>query len=389
MVFLAAVEDFLFHSRKNLMQNHSRWHTHIRYPYLLAKIIIAGICIAILFVFLYKLRVVVIPILFAGFFAYILDPAVDFLCKKKIPRGVAAGMMVVLGVLIIFAIAILFIPLLFRHITELISRIPNMLDTAISYLAPFLKELGFEPSIDKSKVTSIVEENLTQIATPSGWIIEKVFSSAVTVVIAIINFIIFVVFTYYLLRDYDLIVEKVFSLIPPRHREKVMVGVRAVDEALSGFIRGQVIVSMTMGVIYSIALTLAGVDGGWVIGLISGCLNVVPYLGLITGLSLSLLSVGLDYHGSGQIIAVLAIYSAGPLLDTTFITPNLLGGRVGLNPFIVIAAILAGAEILGFLGLLLAVPTAAVIRALLKIWVDYYKESRFYKEEVEEKVDNY
>ncbi len=357
-----------------------RWERYERYPYLLAKYGGFVLILGAVFALLYRLRVVAIPILFATLFAYLLAPSVDVLARRRLPRTVAAALVVFASLLGVGAAALLVLPTLYAQLRELVERIPMMLDVLNDHLSPFLADrFGITVHLDRTAISESLRQNLESLAAPSAWLVSRVFKSVVTLGIAIFNVVIVIVLVFYLLRSYHGILEGMLCLVPERHRSHVVRAAHAVDEALAGFIRGQVIVCVLMAAVYSVALTIIGVQGGAVIGMLAGLLNFVPYLGTLTGLVFSLLSVALDAGGAGAVIAVLVLFVAGPLLDATLVTPNVLGQRVGLNPFLVIVALLAGAELLGFLGLLLAVPAAAVVRALIRLWLPVYRASRFYQ----------
>jgi len=336
---------------------------------------------------LYRLRIVVIPILFAGVLAFLLSPFVDFLCRHKIPRSVASGLVVILAILVVSLLALLVIPTLFAQLAEIVMQVPVVLDVLDQRLVPWAREqFGVSLQLDRAAMTMFIQEHLQDLAAPSGWFLSRVFSSLFTLIMVTINTIIVVVFTFYLLRSYHNISAKFMALIPERFRAIVTSSLNAVDEALSAFVRGQIIVVCILAVVYATALSIIGINGGMVIGILAGLLGFVPYLGLVVGLVLSLLSIMLAYEGFGQVLAVLILFTGVPMLDGGIITPNIVGGKTGLNPFLVIVALLVGAELLGFLGLLMAVPTAAILRALLKIWLESYKNSRFYQGEQDESV---
>ncbi|NOZ02736.1 MAG: AI-2E family transporter [Deltaproteobacteria bacterium] len=361
------------------MPTPTRWQAHRRYPYLLAKYGGVAIIIGAVLALLYRLRVVVIPIMFSLLFAYILSPAVGFLHRRGIPRTLGSILMVLVSLVVLTAVVLLVIPTLFVQFIDLVQRFPLMLDVLDQSLSPLVEQhLGIKLHFDALAMTQTIQDNIKNLAAPTGWLLSYAFKSALNLGLAVVNLVIVVVFTFYLLRSYPEIGLKGMEMLPARYRNGARVAINAVDDALSGFIRGQIIVSLTMACIYSVALTIIGISGGTIIGIIAGLLNFVPYLGIFIGLILSLLSVALDYSGAGQVIAVLAVFGGVPLLDATLITPNIIGNRVGINPFLVIVALLAGGELLGFLGLLLAVPSAAVIRALVMVSLESYKRSRFY-----------
>lgn len=367
------------------MHHPGRWETHKRYPYLLAKYGGFAVLASIAFALLYRLRVVVIPIIFAALLAYLLAPLTDFLERRKIPRVLGAAFSVAFGLTMLALIGAVALPHLFSQLQELAERLPMMIDVLDQNLSPFLQEhFGLTLHFDRASFAQSVRENLESLAVPTGWLLSRAFKSIVTLGLAVFYLVVVVVFTFYLLRSYWTILRGGLALIPRRYHEKVIVAARAVDEALSGFVRGQIIVCVIMASIYAVALNIVGVQGGTVIGILAGLLNFVPYFGILTGLLLSLMSVVLDYEGLWQVVAVLAVFAGGPLLDATLITPNIVGQRVGLNPFLVIVVLLVGADLMGFLGLLLAIPAAAVMRALVRLWVAAYKESRFYKGDFED-----
>lgn len=357
-----------------------QWERYERYPYLLAKYGGLVLILGAVFALLYRLRVVVIPILFSGLFAYLLAPAVDLVARRRVPRTLASALVVFLFLVGAGALVLLVVPPLYAQMRELGGRFPMMLDVLDDHLSPILADrFGVTLHLDSTAITDSLRQNLESLAAPSAWLVATVFHSVVTLGLAVFNVLVVIVFTFYLLRSYRAVLDGVLGLFPARHRAGVVTAARAADEALAGFIRGQVIVAILMAAVYAIALTVIGVRGGAVIGMLAGLLNFVPYLGTLTGLTLSLLSAALDYGGPGSVVAVLALFVTGPLLDATLLTPNVVGQRVGLNPFLVIVALLAGAELLGFLGLLLAVPAAAVLRALVRVWLPMYRASRFYQ----------
>lgn len=363
------------------MDHRSRWYTHGRYPYLLAKYVGIALIVTVILAFMYRLRVVVIPVLFAGFLAFILHKPTDWL-SRRLPRPFAAGLMVGLAVLVIGALMLLIVPTLFSRFAALLGRLPDMLEALERTASPFVEgTLGISLQLDRETIKKVVQEHASELAAPSGWLMKHLFSSLVTLIIAVINAIIVVVFAYYILLSHESIREKFFDLVPARFRGDVETVLKAVEDALSRFVLGQMSVCVILGFVYAVALTLIGINGGAIIGVLAGLAGFVPYLGIATGLTLSLLSAGLDYSGPGQIVAILITFAVVPVLDTTIVTPNIVGGKVGLNPFLVILALLIGAELMGFLGVLLALPTAAVLRALVIIGLDRYRHTRFYQGE--------
>ena len=363
------------------MNNRSWWHNYGIYPYLLVKIVFIIGIIALIIYLLELLQVVVIPILLALILAYIGHGVVDALEKRRIPRSIGAGVMVIIYIALLTGIAFAIIPYLINQIGTLISRLPDMLKVFIAKIGPFLQHISPNAKFDANTVLRMAKSYLPQMAAPTKWMVTNVFSSAMTFFMVVFNLVIMVVFTYYMLRDYHEVINRIADLIPRRHLDKATMIAKTIDGVLTGFIHGQITVSLVLALIYGISLALTGLEMGFTIGIIAGICNFVPYMATIVGVSLSSLAIVVNYHGLGQLIAVAAVFAAVPLLDAAFLTPHIVGPKVGLNPFIVIVALLIGAQLLGILGVLLAVPTAAVIKALLVIGIDAYKKSSFYQDE--------
>jgi predicted PurR-regulated permease PerM len=186
------------------------------------------------------------------------------------------------------------------------------------------------------------------------------------------------VFAFYLLRDFDTIMDRLRLLVPERRRAFVVEVARDIDRVLSAWFRGQLTVMVIDGALYMIGLSILGVPMGVAIGAIAGLLAFIPVVGVLTSLALALFVTLLEFQGWGQVIGVLALFAAVPTIEMTVVVPRVIGGRVGLGPVAVIVALLLGAELLGFIGILLAVPTAAVINVLLGRIRSAYEGSAFF-----------
>lgn len=361
------------------MSASTRWNSHLRYPFLLAKYAGGALTLALVFLLVYRLRVVFIPVLFSALLAFVLAPAVDALTRRRVPRVAASAVAVTVGLIAVAALGLLIVPTLIGRFSELISRIPAMLETLSGWIGPWSQDLlGAPLRLDAEAVNGYIQGHVRDLAAPSGWVLRRVFAGAVGVGLLLMNLLIVVVGTFFLVRSSDRIGRGVVDLVPPRHQALARRIGEAVDQALSGFIRGQLSVCVVMACVYALLLTLLGVPGGAVIGVLAGLLNFLPYVGISVGAILALLSVALDYSGPLQVLGVVGVFSVVPVLDGMFITPSIVGNKVGLNPYVLILALLVGGELMGFLGLLLAVPATAVLRALLRLGLEAYRQSHFY-----------
>ena len=195
----------------------------------------------------------------------------------------------------------------------------------------------------------------------------------------IINFFIFGVVTVYLLRDFDRITAKVRDLIPVSRRDKVSEIFSKIDVNLKEFFRGQITVCLILSLIYSIGLTIVGVPLSFVLGFVAGFGNVIPYVGTVVGLGLAMVITFFQFHDIQHLVLVGLVFGIGQLLEGILITPKIIGSKLGLSPVVVIISILIWSQLLGFLGLLLAVPFTSVAKVLIDEGIIRYKGSSIYK----------
>lgn len=363
----------------------SWWQENGKYPYILARLVIWIGLIALVLYTLKALQMVVIPILLSAILAYIGHGLVDRMEKWRVPRSVGAAiiMFLYLGLLTLFAF--LFVPYFIGQLSALVNALPNMLTRLVQKTAPFAKDhFGATITVDTETLVKLVKSNLSQMVEPTRWMVTHIFSSALTFGLAVFNMVIMTVFTYYMLRDYNNIIRTTSDMIPRRYYKQATVIGKTIDEVVTGFVHGQITVSLLLAGIYALSLAITGLKMGATIGLIAGICNFIPYMATIVGVSLASLALLLNYGGPGQLLAVVIIFAVVPLLDAAFITPHVVGSKVGLNPFIVIVALLIGAQLLGILGVLLAIPSAAIIKALLVIGVESYKKSGYYQDKPDE-----
>jgi predicted PurR-regulated permease PerM len=186
------------------------------------------------------------------------------------------------------------------------------------------------------------------------------------------------VVTFYLLRDWDLMVERVHRMVPRRIEPTVARLAREVDQVLGAFVRGQLTVMLALGLIYGVGLTVIGLSVGPLIGMIAGLLSFVPYLGFIIGLGASLIAALVQHGDWLHVLLVLVVFAVGQVMEGYVLVPRLVGGKIGLHPVAVIFAVLAGGHLFGFLGVLLALPAAAAIMVLLRYAHERYQSSGLY-----------
>jgi predicted PurR-regulated permease PerM len=327
----------------------------------------------------YLLRSVLLPFVAGMAVAYLLDPVCDRLEKWKLSRTWATAIVTVIFVLLCVLVLLLVIPLVVSQLATFIERAPE-------YLAAIQREVAVMMEFVRDRLAPGTEEKVRALLSGST---EKLFAWATSVLggivsggVAFFNFVALMVITpivaFYLLRDWDRMVDKADDWLPRKHQATIRRLAKEVDETLAGFLRGQGAVCLSLAIFYAVGLSLAGLDFGLVVGLIAGFLSFIPYVGSLVGL---FLSVGLalaqfDDWISVGIVAV--VFFIGQAIEGNFLTPKLVGERVGLHPVWVMFALLAGGALFGFVGVMLAVPVAAVVGVGVRFGISQYRLSSYY-----------
>ena len=339
---------------------------------------ISGLVILILALWL--LQGILLPFVAGLVLAYFIDPVADALERLGIPRIVATLLILGLSVLLLVLAIVVLVPLLGDQISRFAANLPTFLttlNTRFNEAAPdWVKDLLARSGTD-------VQANMTQFAGRAALWIAGVLSSILTGGLALINILALVVITpvvaFYLLNDWDRMIAKVDSWLPRPHVETLRGLAREIDAAMAGFIRGQSTVCVFLGAFYAVGLSLAGLNFGLLIGIGAGVLSFIPYVGSITG---ALLSIGMAlvqfWPDWISIAMVAAIFALGQFIEGNFLSPKLVGGRVGLHPVWLMFALFAFGYLFGFVGLLLAVPLAAAVGVLARFALRKYLASPIY-----------
>jgi len=334
--------------------------------------------LAALAIALWLVRSILLPFVLGMAVGYLLHPLVDRLERRGISRAAAAGVMVATTYgLAVFGILLL-APLLARQIINLVTNLPAFAHTAYERLSPPLHRLL------ATSGTSHVADLATTAAQRATEFLGSIASGLIGHGLALINLALLLAITplvaFYLLRDWPKLLAEVDSWLPHEHVDTIRAQARAIDAVLAGFARGTAIVCATLAVYYAIALTVVGLESGLVIGLTAGAVSFVPYLGTLGGASAAVGVAAFQFWPDWRPVAlVLGIFAVGQLLNDYVLTPNLVGGKVRLHPLWVLFALLAGGVLLGFVGVVIAVPVSAVIGVLARFAIARYKESAIYR----------
>lgn len=343
----------------------------------------AALLVAVL---LYSLHNILTPFLVGILLAYLADPLVDRLERLGLSR--TWGVVVVFGLftLLLLALLLVLVPMLAKQLVRLYELAPQMLDWLEQVALPWVQgRLGLADGFWKfDKIKAAIGAHMGQTTDIVGMLLSHATASSLALMAWLANMVLIPVVGFYLLRDWDLMMGKLRGLLPRQREPQVMGLAGECHEVLGAFVRGQLMVMVALGVIYSAGLMLVGLELGLLIGMLAGLAAIVPYMGFIIGIGAALVA-GLFQFGGDlyPMLGIVAVFMVGQALEGMVLTPLLVGDRIGLHPVAVIFAILAGGELFGFTGVLLALPVAAVIMVLLRHMHDLYKESDMYAGDID------
>jgi len=329
---------------------------------------------------LYVLAPVFTPFLVAAFIAYLGDPLVDRLETTGMRRTAAVVVVFVLLFALLALAVVLLIPLVERQIAYLLERLPDYLAWVQQIALPWLQRtFGLElEQLNMENLQEAARAHWQEAGGIAGQVLQSVSRSGAALLGWVATVLLVPVVTFYLLRDWDHIVGRVHGLVPRSIEPTVARLAREADETLGAFLRGQFLVMLALGAIYSVGLWLVGVDLALLIGIGAGLVSFVPYLGFIVGIVAAGVAVLVQTHDWLQLLPVMAVFGVGQAVEGMLLTPLLVGDRIGLHPVAVIFAVLAGGQLFGFMGVLLALPAAAVLAVLLRHAHDRYLASGLY-----------
>ncbi|MDP4795590.1 MAG: AI-2E family transporter [Rhodospirillales bacterium] len=329
---------------------------------------------------LHFLSDVLLPFIVGITIAYFFDPLADRLERMGMSRTIATALILLGFFIIAIGIVILIFPLLQNQIVTAIKLVPVLIDHMQEFLKPLMAQMRADFSTDTMNELKQAAGNYA--GTVFKWIsgfIAQIWSGGLAVLNLLSLILIMPLVAFYLLRDWDLTVKKVDGWLPRHSADTIREQVRKIDETLAGFVRGQASVCLVLAVVYAVGLTLAGLKAGLLIGIAAGALAVIPYIGaavsFIIGVGLAIAQFHQDWV---SILIVAGVFILGQTLESYFLTPKLVGGRVGLSPIWIIFAMLAGGSLYGLSGVLIALPVAAVSGVLVRFALAQYLESDLY-----------
>ena len=322
----------------------------------------------------------------AAILAYAMNPGVDWLASKRIgrlhvPRTLAVVVMLTLLLVALLALVLVVVPMLHKQIPLLQEKIPNFLIRLNEFISPRLQELGVDVRLDSA---GIKEMAMQYFSTSGDEIWSAILSSARVGGTAVLGWIatlfLIPIVLFYLLVDWHALLAQLKSMVPRRWVDRTVIMTTEADSLLAQYLRGQLLVMLVLAMYYSTALAIAGFDVALPVGILTGLLGFIPYLGFGLGLILALIAAVLQFDGFYGLLAVALIYGVGQMVESFYLTPYLVGERIGLHPLAVIFALLAFGQLFGFVGVLLALPASAILLVVLRQLRIHYLKSSLYNQ---------
>lgn len=353
----------------------------VRVPQILAWALIA----LVLILFMRAVQPILLPFVVGMLMAYLFDPLADRLVRKNISRGVAAAVITLGFVALLVALVVWLGPLLYHQLAELVRQLPSLLAAVEQYVRAhaetLLQQIDFLTNGHaKAAVTASPSEIVAKAVSLGNSVIGEAVGSSMAFVNLLSLLLITPIVSFYLLRDWDHMLAKIDGLLPRQHASVIRAQAVEVSRVLSGYLRGQLYVVLILALFYAVALSIVGLNYALLIGVLAGFMVLIPYVGTwvsaLVALVVAYSQFGIDSH----FWAVVAIFILGNTAESQVIVPKIIGDRVGLHPLWLLFGMLSGAVLLGFTGVLLAVPLTAVISVGVKFAVSLYLDSSLYKD---------
>ncbi|WP_322786142.1 AI-2E family transporter [Marinobacterium jannaschii] len=347
-----------------------------RWFFLIIALIAAGV--------LFLLAPILTPFLAGALLAYLADPMADWLEEHRCSRTMAVSVVFLLMTIVVVLLILLLLPKLGQQIQVMLRQVPVVLQLIENQLLPWLQvNLGVDPAaFDLAYFKELVLRDWEKTGNIMAQLARNITASGLALIGWVANMVLIPVVTFYLLRDWDLMMARIKRLLPLNVEPRVSLWARECDEVLGAFVKGQLLVMVALGTVYALGLWIVGLDLALLIGMLAGLASIVPYMGFIIGIGVASVAAFVQFHDPFILAWVGAVFAIGQMLEGMVLTPMLVGDRIGLHPVAVIFAIMAGGQLFGFVGVLLALPVAAVVMVLLRHLHEGYKGSALYATDV-------
>jgi predicted PurR-regulated permease PerM len=361
-------------AKERVRRTHTFWH-----------IVFYSLVLLLLYVVVRGVGQVLTPVAAALVLSYLLDPVVSWLERRfRVPRWLGSLLLFLLGLLLVIVVILLVVPVLVREIHAFAESVPVYLQRMRDTVVPWVQST-FDVQIPGSlhelvnQMGADIKAVASKAAAPLGGVAGQVARKTAGVFATFGTMLLIPIFTFYFLPKFPAVVKGAQELIPRRYLGWVRETAAEIDSVLASWIRGQVTVIVILCVLYSIGLSIVGIKMAVLIGVLTGMMAFIPYVGVVIGLTLAMLVCLLEYTGPGQMLGVGVVYALVQVIDGLALTPQIVGEKTGLGPVGVLIALMLGGALFGFVGVLLAVPTAAALVVVIKRGLDAYKASLFYQ----------
>ncbi|MDZ4261335.1 MAG: AI-2E family transporter [Pseudomonadota bacterium] len=326
----------------------------------------------------YLLGPVLTPFLVAAGLAYLGDPLADRLEARGLSRSMAVVVVFFCLTVVVLVAIVIIVPVVQNELVVLGQKLPGYIDWLQKTVLPWLQaRVGIAlPELGLDELKGVIADHWKEVGGVASWVMASVTSSSLVLLGFFANLVLIPVLTFYLLRDWDVMMARIHELLPQRYERRAVRLARECDEMLGAFMHGQLLVMVALGLIYSVGLWLVGLDMAFIIGMLAGVVSFVPYLGFIVGMVVAGIAAAVQFQELLPLVYVLMVFGVGQMLESFLLTPYLLGDRIGLHPVAVIFAVMAGGQLFGFVGVLLALPATAVLMVIVRQSVEYYLDSQ-------------
>ena len=343
------------------------------------KWIFWGILFLLFCITVYVLKSILLPFVVGIIIGYLFDPLANKLEKWGCNRTLATALILLLAALIIIPALVLLFGVINEQLVKFLHFIPEYISSLTRKAEPFLRELQNKfPDLNSEKIKAQLGDNASDALKVGISAIGKIIGGGIAFLNLLSLLLITPVVAFYMLRDWNHFTKKIDDLLPKKSKTTIRKIAKDIDKAIAGFIRGQLTVCLILGTFYGLALHFTGLQLGFLVGFIAGIISFMPYVGSISGFVVSLSIAFVQFDSYSPMLQIVVIFGIGQLLEGNFLTPKFVGENVGLHPVWIMFALLAGGVLLGFLGLLIAVPIAAVIGVLVRHSIENYQKSGYY-----------
>jgi predicted PurR-regulated permease PerM len=328
----------------------------------------------------YVLQPILLPFVLGAVLAYLGDPLVDYLERHHVARPLGVALVFLLFFAVVTLGLIVFIPMMLQQISALIQKVPELYAWFTQVFMPWVQArlsvpIDHLPEIDW---TAQLVENWKQLGKMTATTLRSITGSGADLLLLVANLALVPVVAFYLLRDWDRILDRMLDMLPRAWHKPMTEMVGEADEVVGAFLRGQFMVMIALGVLYSLGLWAVGLQLALLLGALAGLASIVPYLGFIVGISASFVAAWAQFGEWSALLWVAVVFGIGQAVESMLLTPILVGDRIGLHPVAVIFALMAGGQLAGFIGVLIALPLAAVIMVFARHAIARYRASDLY-----------